>query len=83
MTQPSVSSLAKFGDQESRLTEGDTPGRSEHDKTKEHDHSILNKTPSTSEPVANDAHQNLANDDTNHFEVFDSLSPDLLTLCVR
>jgi hypothetical protein len=54
-----------------RLTESNTPGGCKHEKTDEHDGSILDQTETTTHPVTNHTDENLANNDTNDFEVFD------------
>ena len=56
-------------------TESNTPGGCKHEKTDEHDSSVLNQTETTAHPVTNHTDEDLADDDTNDFEVFDGVDP--------
>ena len=56
-------------------TRGYTPCGTEHEQANEHNHSILNQTPSTPQPVAKKTDQDLTNDNANDFEVSDGLDP--------
>jgi predicted nucleic acid binding AN1-type Zn finger protein len=53
------------------LTKSNTPGSCKHEKTEEHDCGILNQTETTTHPITNNTNEDLANDDTNDFEVFE------------
>lgn len=57
------------------LTESNTPGGRKHEKTDEHDGGILDQTETTTHPVTNDTDEDLADNDTNDFEVFDRVNP--------
>jgi hypothetical protein len=54
---------------------GNAPGSCEHEQTEKHDRSILNQTPSATEPVTEDTHKNLTDNDTADLEVVDSCDP--------
>lgn len=53
----------------------DTPSSSKHEKTDEHDSGILNETPATTNPVTNDTDEDLTNNDTDDFEIGESVEP--------
>lgn len=55
----------------------------EHEKSEEHDNGVLNKTPSSTQPIAKDTNKNLANDDSDNLEVVYGLDPSLVTDGVR
>jgi hypothetical protein len=57
----------------------DAPRSSKHKQTKEHNDSILNKTPSATNAVTQVTNQNLADDDTENFEIGDGVDPLLVT----
>ena len=58
------------------------PGGREHEETDEHDGGILNQTPSSPEPVADEADENLTANDTDGLEVYDSGDPVLCAVGV-
>jgi hypothetical protein len=55
--------------------EGCTPTSSEHDKTEEHDNSVLDETPTTTDPVTDDTNANLTGHDTDDLEISDGRQP--------
>ena len=56
-----------------------TPSGAEHKKTDEHDHGVLDQTPSTTKPVTEDTDENLTDDDTDNFKVRNGADPCFLT----
>lgn len=56
-------------------TERDAPGSCEHEKTDKHDSSVLDQTKATTHPVTDNTDENLADNDTDDFEVLDRLDP--------
>jgi hypothetical protein len=80
MTHPSSGTISfAAGDRRFQigksLTERDSPGSSQHEKTDEHDRGILNQTEAATDPVTDDTDKNLSDDDTDDFEVLDRLNP--------
>jgi hypothetical protein len=59
-----------------------SPGSSEHDETDKHDDGVLNETPSATNGVTDDTDQDLTADDTDDFEICESLCPGLVALGV-
>ena len=57
---------------------GSTPGGSKHEKTDEHDNSVLNETPATTDGVTDETDHDLTADDTDDFEIGESLCPCLV-----
>lgn len=57
------------------LTKSNTPGGCKHKKTEEHDSGVLDQTETATHPVTNHTDEDLANNDTNDFEVFDRVNP--------
>jgi len=55
--------------------QGFTPHRRKQDCADKHDDNILDQTPATSNPVADNADADLAEDNTHDFEVADSSNP--------
>lgn len=64
-------------------TESDAPSGCKHEKTDEHDGGVLNQTETTAHPVTDHTDENLADDDTNDFEVFDRVNPSFVADSVR
>jgi len=62
---------------------GGTPGSSKHKKTDEHDDSVLNETPATTDGVTDETDHDLTADDTDDFEVGEGLCPCLVASLVR
>lgn len=60
------------------LTESDTPSGCKHEKTDEHDGGILDETETTAHPITNNTDENLTDNDTNNFEVFERVYPGLV-----
>ena len=67
-----MASTSSVGD---KRTESNTPSGCEHEKTDEHDGGILDQTETTTHPVTNHTDENLANNDTNDFDVFNRVNP--------
>src|SRR5947207_15324553 len=53
----------------------DTPRTHQHDETEEHDGGILNEAPPSTHPIAENADQDLADNDTADLEIFNSSDP--------
>jgi len=55
--------------------QGQAPAGSDHEQANEHDGSILDQTPTTTNPIANNTDGHLANHNTNDFEICDRSNP--------
>ena len=53
----------------------DTPSTHQHDQTSEHDRGVLNQTPATTNPVTNEADEDLTANDAADFEIVDGVDP--------